>query len=676
MLNITNFIKHLRHEEPPRIHLFFVYLFLILSLEYILKLLIFSHFWSLDLLFTLISSIPIAAFCTLLTDLLPLKAGKVIFWCLSAITTFLFLFQFIFFRLFSVPFSFASIGLADQALDFFDIAITTIGANILGVVAILLPLAILIILHKFISFHRAIASKLVIVDNQPAVTHQKSAVKYYLTFLAVLIASIAINFASLLPTKNTIGSPYELYYNTDDPISITHTFGLLTGMRLDIQRLIFGFEETLIIASNSEPLPIPEDPVYQPQTTIDFEALSATETDSKLKSLADFFATDTPSYENEYSGLFAGKNLIFIIGEAFNDLAVDKKLTPTLYKLSREGFIFSNFYSPVFFSTTGGEYQALTSLLPNQNVINQWKTKKPQFPYAIGYSFARAGYRTQAYHDWTYTYYSRNQVLPTAGFSNFTGCGNGLEKLMNCKSWPSSDIDFIEVVSSNFIGQNSPQATYLLTVSGHANYNFGGQNIARKNRDLVKDLPYSEGPRAYMAAQIELDRALKILLTKLEDADELDNTVIALVGDHYPYALSLSEINEFSAYQRDAIIEVNHSNFILWSSEIKKPIKIDKVGSQIDVLPTLLNLFSIPYDSRLLMGRDILDPTTEGLAIFSNRSWVTDSGTYFSSSKTFVPKDDATIPDNYTSTINQKVANKFSLSASIFDYNYYSHIVK
>ena len=73
-------------------------------------------------------------------------------------------------------------------------------------------------------------------------------------------------------------------------------------------------------------------------------------------------------------------------------------------------------------------------------------------------------------------------------------------------------------------------------------------------------------------------------------------------------------------------MEVNRSNFILWNSEAKT-VEVDKVGSQIDVLPTLLNLFGIEYDSRLIIGKDILSDAP-GLAIFSNRSWVSDYGTY------------------------------------------------
>src|SRR5699024_8448840 len=105
---------------------------------------------------------------------------------------------------------------------------------------------------------------------------------------------------------------------------------------------------------------------------------------------------------------------------------------------------------------------------------------------------------------------------------------------------------------------------------------------------------------------IELDKMLEKLIEKLEESGELKDTVIALVGDHYPYTLSIDEMNEAATYEKDDTIEVNRSNFILWNSEMKEPIIIDKVGSQLDVLPTILNLFGIDYDSRLIVGKDIL----------------------------------------------------------------------
>ena len=179
--------------------------------------------------------------------------------------------------------------------------------------------------------------------------------------------------------------------------------------------------------------------------------------------------------------------------------------------------------------------------------------------------------------------------------------------------------------------------------------------------------------KAYLATQIELDRALEALIAGLEEEGILEDTVIALVGDHYPYTLTIDEINELSDYERDEVVEVNRSNFILWNSEMET-VEVDKVGSEIDVLPTLLNLFGIEYDSRLIVGKDILSDTP-GLAIFSNRSWVSDYGTY--NSGKFTLKDGVTLENEneYIKEMNTLVSNYFTLSSNIIKYNMYKYLL-
>ena len=137
----------------------------------------------------------------------------------------------------------------------------------------------------------------------------------------------------------------------------------------------------------------------------------------------------------------------------------------------------------------------------------------------------------------------------------------------------------------------------------------------------------------------------------------------------------MKDINSISTYERDEIVEVNRSNFIIWNSEMEETIKIDKVGSQIDVLPTLLNLFDIEYDSRLIIGKDILS-NNDGIAIFSDRSWVTDYGTYFAADERFVAKENVSIPDGYVDVVNQSVSNKFTMSNLFIKYNIYEKLVK
>ena len=103
-------------------------------------------------------------------------------------------------------------------------------------------------------------------------------------------------------------------------------------------------------------------------------------------------------------------------------------------------------------------------------------------------------------------------------------------------------------------------------------------------------------------------------------------------------------------------------------------VEIEKVGSQIDVLPTIYNLFGVEYDSRLIIGKDILS-TEPGLAIFGNSSWVSDKGTYFASSGEFVSRDGVTVDDDYIRYMNSIVSNKITMSRNIMKYDYYRKVL-
>jgi phosphoglycerol transferase MdoB-like AlkP superfamily enzyme len=100
---------------------------------------------------------------------------------------------------------------------------------------------------------------------------------------------------------------------------------------------------------------------------------------------------------------------------------------------------------------------------------------------------------------------------------------------MNCDTWPTSDLELIKGISDQIIGTDEKMISYILTVSGHAQYGWSNNYISAKNKELVKDLPYSEEVKGYLAAQIELDKAVELLMKNLEEAGELDDTVIALV---------------------------------------------------------------------------------------------------------------------------------------------------
>ena len=631
--------------------------FLVIYLEILTKIFVTKSVSGIFL--TLLFSIPLILILYLLANIFKRKGNMILTYMITITFIFYYCFQFFFHKLFSNVFSFNTLGLASNALDFTNIIFDVILKNIWIVLLYLLPLILLIIFHKRINFERT-SLKWIIVS-----------------FILCLVIWISSLFCLFINKENTY-SAYNLYYNINSEMKTAETFGLYTYTRLDIKRVLFGFEEKLSTIDEPD-IPTEEDPkdpieeITYNEIEIDFDSLIANESNETIKSMLEYFKNTEATNKNEYTGMFKGKNLIFLLAEGFNMIAVDPELTPTLYKLTHEGFVFNNFYSPVFLSTTGGEFQATTGLIPTQAVLSDWKKLEPTISYGLGNAFSKLGYTANGYHNWTYTYYSRQKTMETLGFNSYMGCGNGMEDLINC-SWLPSDVDMINATLPLY-QDSTPFVTYYVTVSGHAPYayNSTGNSIALKNIDLVKDLPYSNNVKAYLATQIELDRALESLISGLEDAGILEDTVIALVGDHYPYTLTIDEINEISDYDRDEIIEVNRSNFIIWNSEAET-IEVDKVGSQIDVLPTLLNLFGVEYDSRLIVGKDILSDAP-GIAIFSNRSWVSDYGTYKNGKFTLKEGMKLENINEYVSSINNLVSNRFTLSANIIKYNMYDYLL-
>jgi len=197
--------------------------------------------------------------------------------------------------------------------------------------------------------------------------------------------------------------------------------------------------------------------------------------------------------------------------------------------------------------------------------------------------------------------------------------------------------------------------------------------MASRNWDSVKDLPYSHRAKAYLATNIELDKAVAELISDLKTAGKLEDTVIVISSDHYPYGLTLDEINELSTYERDDVFEKYHMPLLIWSGDMKEPIKVDTLGSSLDVLPTVLNLFGVEYDSRLLIGRDILSDS-EKIVIFSDRSFITEKGRYNAVTGEFIPNEGVEIEEGYVDEISTEIYNKYKMSALILDNDYYRYL--
>lgn len=450
--------------------------------------------------------------------------------------------------------------------------------------------------------------------------------------------------------------------------------------------------ETAVTEELTEEMTEPEEPVIRPQQfDIDYDVLHQLADNNHQLWLADYIQNQTAVNTNEYTGMFEGYNLIYITAEGFSSYAVDEQLTPTLYRMANSGFVCTNYYTPIWqTSTSDGEYINLTGLIPDRQHSMRRSSANVQ-PFALPAFFAAEGVHSYAYHNNTLSYYGRHLSHPNMGY-DYKACrlgdlneaewGDKVFEMEQPGQWPASDYNMMVATVPEY-ADNERFHAYYMTVSGHMYYTFKGNAMSSKNKDAVKDLPLSDNCRAYIACNIELDKAMENLLEQLEATGQLERTLICLSTDHYPYGLTDDEYEELAGKDLSAGKDKFRNTLILWNAAMEEPVYIDKACGPMDLMPTLLNLLGFDYDSRMYAGRDILSDR-EGMVIFNNRDFVTDS-------LIFIEKGDVTywlqdengndiVPDTekeaYLAAARQEVKDRYDFSAYIIQENYYSDVLE
>lgn len=631
--------------------------FLIIYLEIIYKFFIMKDLLTTNTFSVVLFSIPWIIIFTIITSIFNEKVNKILTIVFSFLIILITLAQIVYYNFYNSMFSFLSLTTGTGQVMQFYVMIASVIARIWYIFAIILIPYILFLIFKNKLFD-----------------FKKNNLKFLISYLLIFILSFL--GIVLVINKNNEGfySLKRLIFKTHAPMLTIDKTGLFTMEMIDIERYIFGFNEEIYseqINVNNEEEKVPEVKIEYNTTDIDFDKLINDETDDKIKSMHVYFKNTAPSNKNEYTGMFKDKNLIFITAEAFDTIAIDEKLTPTLYKIANNSFIFKNYYQPLYpVSTSDGEYMNLNSLIPKEGVWSFKQTSKISMPYGIGNMFNKEGYVSYGFHNHNYNYYDRQKSHKNIGLKYY-GCGNGLEKKMNCKHWPNSDKEMIDATTSYYIDKDKFM-TYYMTVSGHLNYNFSGNNMAYRNKNKVKNLKYSTAIKAYLATQIELDKSIEKLLQVLEEKGKLNDTLIVIAPDHYPYGLTTKQMNEISIIDRNDKFEKFHTTLIMYNPNIEKTV-VDKVISSLDILPTIYNLYGLTFDSRLLMGRDIFS-NNEHIVILSDRSWITDKGKYNSVTKEFTSTTNEEIEEDYIDRINMIVNQRYGMSSLIIDNNYYKKI--
>ena len=577
---------------------------------------------------------------------------------LTAVLTLLYGSQIVYHFIFGTLYSAAMVSQGGEAMtNFWRELLAAMGDHFPWLVALLAPLALRIFLRKGLKGELRAKGRIVL--------------------LVLAVALFALTRAGIRQTGTEMFSDEDYYRSREIATNQNvQRFGLLTTIRLELTRHAKTEEQDYYIPEETQG----ENPAQEPAEVkynvmdIDFDALNALTEDKKLLAINDYCSKVTGTNQNEYTGMLKDYNLIVMCAESFSPAAIDKDLTPNLYKLTQQGIIFNNYYNTFPNTTTDGEYALMQGLYPDAGrskaVSSLYASRNSYLPFTLGNVFqSQRGVESFGYHNYRGSYYGRSESHPNMGYT-MKFAGDGMTFTTN---WPASDLEMMEQSVDDYIGKE-PFHAYYMTFSGHYKYDIGTNEMAKRNWDQVKDLPYSSNAiKAYLSCNIEFDKAIGYLMERLEQAGVADRTAIVIAGDHFPYGLKDSEYAELIGHDIDGFSKFK-STLIFWVGGLEKNIVVDEYCCNVDVLPTILNLWGFEYDSRLLAGTDVFSDGTHA-AVLVDKSFLTDKVWFNASTGEIryqVPESE--IPEGYVENMNQLIATRFSISADILNTAYYNFV--
>lgn len=364
---------------------------------------------------------------------------------------------------------------------------------------------------------------------------------------------------------------------------------------------------------------------------ITFIKSKKTVNEEELTFLEEVYSSTEENYSNKYTGMFKDNNLIIIQLEGIDNWLITEEDTPTLYNMMNNSINFSNHYS--YYngggSTFNSEFAVNTGFItPLSYTQNAYSFNKNEFTYSLANLFKKEGYTVNAFHMNTSEYYSRGTNYKNWGYDNYYGLQD-LEMYTDESYTLDRELILNEEFSEKMFSEEK-FVNYIITYSAHMPFTtergvckiLVEEDIKKENNleELPEDtiLPIMTEEDCARRQAKETDYMIELLLKKLEEEDILDNTVIAVFTDHYLYTLSDQTILE--KYKETNNNLINKTPFFIWKNNIdKKTVK--EVTSQLNILPTLLNLFGNEYHPNYYIGADALNNNYQGIVFFSDYSW-------------------------------------------------------
>ncbi len=472
---------------------------------------------------------------------------------------------------------------------------------------------------------------------------------------------------------------HELFLTVSNPSMSIAEFGTTSFAFLDLRAMLFPVNivtnmQNDYLGQNDDD---PESSLYK--RDIDDTALREIlegEKNSVYKNILAYFLNRDITDKNAYTGMFKDKNLIVIMMESVNDIILDSEYYPNFARILEHSWYWKNNYSPRnSCATMNNEFSGMTSLYSIYNTCTASKYKSNTYYESIFNLFNDQDYVTFSAHDYTEAYYPRKTIHKNMGSKEYFGVQKlGIPYSNEYINWANDD-DFMKAILNiidDKTADDKPFMTWLTTVSSHQPY--GVSSIqGDKYYDMTQESNYPKDVRHFMSKLKILDNGLGILLDGLEEKGILDDTVIVLYGDHYPYGISTTNLNKVLDYDTKEDLNAERVPFVIYNSKLEAKT-FDDYTYYVNLLPTIANLFDLEYDPRFYLGTDLLSDDYTSLVVFADGSWKNEFAFYDASSSKIKYYTDFRYTAQEIKDINADILAKTNQSSLVIKNNYFNYL--
>lgn len=521
----------------------------------------------------------------------------------------------------------------------------------------------------------------VFIDKRVSVEKAK---RKNLTTLYSLLVLIVVGFLyylsitiPFLQNSYQMISNKELFLTASNPSIAIDQFGCTSYLFLDIKSIV----NPVTIKEEYEIKNVNAKNLNENSRVFDDSAwrlLINEEDNSELNYINNYLLNNRSTDKNEYTGLFEGKNLIIIMMESVNDIFINPEYYPNFYKMLNEGWYFENNYSPRnSCATMNNEFSGMTSLYSIYNTCTASKYKDNVYNESIFNLFndnVKNKYVTFSAHNYTEAYYPRKRIHQNMGSMKYYGAQDlDIPYSSEYINWSNDDDFFASILNviDKSTEKNKNFMTWLTTVSSHQPYSVSSIQ-GDKYYDLTKDTKYPSDVRRYMSKLKILDDGLGLLLEGLKSRGILDDTVILLYGDHYPYGLSKNNLNKVLPYDTEEDMNAERVPLVIYNTGIEHKV-FSQYTTYLNITPTIANLFNLNYDPRLYLGVDLFSDSYKSLAVFADGSWKNEYAYYDVSKMKIKYYSDKEYTVDEIKEINETIDEHITLSNKIISLDYFNY---